>query len=397
MLAVRLDRLLGAARRRVRSIAAIAIATALLPVGSASGAQVVGINAHLLWGSVDAAEMGRQLDLARAAGAGIVRVDVGWSSLELTGKGRFSSDYLSRLDRLVDEASARGLRLLLTLSDSPCWASSAPSRLKADCSGAWWDRGVQRYAPVAVQDYADAMAFLVDRYGAGVYAWETWNEPNSPDYFVSADPAGDYTALVKATYRTIKAADPRAHLVAGAVMQSDYEFVERLYAAGIKGAFDALSIHPYCEDRSPLDPWIDDDVRLSFIRGVPAVREAMLRHGDAKPLWLTEFGWSTTTTRRTLELWRNGVDEETQADYVAAAIYQLPHWPYVAAALDYTLVDRGRDATVLNDNYGLVRFNGTPKPAYAAFMAAADAVQSDGQPDPEPVEGTAAGNTRYAR
>jgi polysaccharide biosynthesis protein PslG len=371
----RLDRRRLMAPHRVRCVAAVVAVTALpLLTGSASGAQIVGVNAHLLWSSVTAAEMAHQLDLSRGAGAGIVRVDVGWSSLELTGKGHFSSGYLSRLDTLVDEAGARGLRLMLTLSDSPCWASSAPAALKDNCSGAWWDRGVQRYAPVDVQDYADALGLLVRRYGGRVYAWETWNEPNSPDYYVSVDPAADYTALVKAAYRTVKATDPGARLIAGAVMQSDYEFVERLYAAGIKGYFDALSIHPYCEDRSPLDPGSDGYIRLSFIRGVPAVHDVMLRNGDDRPIWLTEFGWSTTTTRATPDLWRNGVDEDAQARYVAAAVQQLPQWPYVAGALDYTLIDRGGDPTRLNDNYGLVRLDGTPKPAYEAFRLATSSI-----------------------
>jgi hypothetical protein len=360
------------ALHNVRSIGAVIAATALLLSGTTSGAQTVGINMHPLWSGVDAAEVRHQLDLAHAAGAGIVRVDVGWSSLEMTGKGQISSGYLSRLDDLVEEAQGHGIRLMLTLSDAPCWASSAPSQLKDGCAGAWWDRGVQRYAPVSAQDYANAMAFLVSRYGDRVYAWETWNEPNSPEYFVAADPAVEYAALVRTTYRTVKALDPSARLIAGAVMQSDHEFVDRLYAAGIKGSFDALSIHPYCEDRSPLD--LGGDIRLSYIGGVPAVREVMLRHGDDKPMWLTEFGWSTTTTRGTPERWRNGVDEETQAAYIATAIQQLPRWPYVAGAIDYTLIDPGGDPTRLNDNYGLVRFDGTPKPAYESFRLAAGSI-----------------------
>jgi hypothetical protein len=373
------------ALHHARSIGAVIAAIALLLSGTASGAQTVGVNAHPLWSGVDAAELRHQLDLAHAAGAGIVRVDVGWSSLEMTGQGQVSSGYLSRLDELVEEAQAHGIRLMLTLSDAPCWASSAPAQLKDGCSGAWWDRGVQRYAPVSPQDYANAMAFLVSRYGDRVYAWETWNEPNSGVYFVAADPAVEYATLVSTTYRTVKAVDASARLVAGAVMQSDYEFVDRLYAAGIKGSFDALSIHPYCEDRSPLD--LGGAIRLSFIRGVPAVREVMLRNGDDKPMWLTEFGWSTAVTRRTPDPSRNGVDEETQAAYIARAIQQLPRWPYVAGAIVYTLMDPGGDPTVLNDNYGLVRFDGTPKPGYAAFKAAADVVQSGDGTVPPYIDG----------
>jgi hypothetical protein len=38
----------------------------------------------------------------------------------------------------------------------------------------------------------------------------------------------------------------------------------------------------------------------------------MLEHGDRNPIWITEFGYSTTTQSN----WLGGVDEETQADYL---------------------------------------------------------------------------------
>jgi len=63
---------------------------------------------------------------------------------------------------------------------------------------------------------------------------------------------------------------------------------------GISGSFDALSIHPYSHDRSPL---AGGDPRVSFALGVPAVRDVMLRNGNTAPMWLTESGWSTSNTR----------------------------------------------------------------------------------------------------
>jgi hypothetical protein len=180
----------------------------------------------------------------------------------------------------------------------------------------------------------------------------------------------DYVALVKAAYSSGKAADPKAKILAGAVMQSDFEYVEKLYAAGIKGSFDAFSIHPYCEDRSPMDPWKTEWMRLSFIRGVPKVHDVMLKYGDHSPMWFTEFGWSTSTTRN-VSSQANGVDEQVQANDVALALAQVPRWSYVETAIYYNLINSGTDRTSIYDNYGLIRYDRTLKPAYAAFKKAA--------------------------
>jgi hypothetical protein len=180
----------------------------------------------------------------------------------------------------------------------------------------------------------------------------------------------DYVALVKAAYSSGKAADPKAKILAGAVMQSDFEYVEKLYAAGIKGNFDAFSIHPYCEDRSPMDPWKTEWMRLSFIRGVPKVRDVMLKYGDHSPMWFTEFGWSTSTTRN-VSSQANGVDEQAQASDVTLALDQVQRWSYVETAIYYNLINSGDDRASLYGNYGLVRYDRSVKPAYAAYKKAA--------------------------
>lgn len=365
------------------ALPALLVALTAAPA-TAAAAPAVGVNTHVLWGDVTEAARDRQLDLAKDAGSRIIRVDVGWGSLEQRGKGQYEAWYLKKLDGLVAAARARGLELLLTLNDSPCWASTAPESLKLGCTGSWWNRGVQRYAPQDPQDYADAFAFLVARYGSQVRAWETWNEPNSSFYFKAEDPVAADAALIRAAFKAAKAVRPDAYVVAGGLMDADAEFLRGLYAHGIKGHFDAISIHPYTGDASPLDPVTDRWIKLSYVRGVPDVRREMLAHGDDKPLWLTEFGWSTSTVRGTDQRWMNGVDEATQAKFTETAVRQLAAWPYVEAAMAYTLVDRGTDAASLIDNYGLVRADGTKKPVFAAFRAAADAVHA-GTPAPAAV------------
>lgn len=351
---------------------------ALLVFGGPPPAQAAsaGVQLHLLWSNVDSADMDRQLDAASAANATIARVDVGWSALEESGNGKWNGYHLDRLDKVVAKAEARGIKLLLTLTTTPCWASTAPAQLKQGCSGDWGERGVEDYAPANPEDYADALAFLVGRYGTRVAGWELWNEPNSEDFFKSPKPVADYAALVKAAYRAAKVADARVPIVAGSLMHADHTWTEALYDAGLKGHFDAFSIHPYSEDKSPLSA-NGGYTKVSFADGVPKVREVMLRHGDDKPLWLTEFGWSTTKVRND-EPWRNGVAERDQARFIREALAHAQNWKYVPVAIYYNLKDRGVDSTDRNDHFGLVENDGTPKPALAAFREAAAGLHWEG-------------------
>jgi len=368
---------------RLAIAAAIALALTVLSVvtPSVSARQMAGLNAHLMWSNVSAAEQDQQLEQIAAAGAGIARVDVGWSSLEQNAKGRYERWYLDRLDTLVRKAEQHGVRLLLTVTDSPCWASSAPESLKQGCDGAWWEREVNRYAPSDPRDYADALAFLVRRYGDRVYAWEIWNEPNLDSFFKSDDQAADYARIVRAAYPAAKAADPSATVVAGALSESPPGFVEELFQHGIGGHFDAFSIHPYSGDASPLDPLDGASVRNSFARGVPAVREVLLNHGEDKPIWLTEFGWSTSTIRDS-QPWENGVDERTQALYTEQALVKVTEWPYVPVAIVYELADEHDDPGDRNSNFGLLRHDGTVKPALDAFRRGARALDATVASDP---------------
>jgi hypothetical protein len=369
----------------VRRCAATLFALVLLLVmaAPASASQLAGIQTHVLWSEVDDREMQRQLDLVKQSGASLMRVDVGWASLQEDGPSSWSSWYLGRLDRMVAAADARGISLLLTFMNTPCWASSAPESLKQACEGAWWERGVTAYPPSDAGDYARALAFLVRRYGSRVLAWEIWNEPNLGEFWKSSDPAGAYARLLKAAYPAAKAAYPGAHIIGGSLSQSDHAFTRRLYELGARGSFDAFSLHPYSDDVSPLDPRSGIDARYSFVRGVQKVREVMLAFGDRSPVWLTESGWSTGTIR-TSEGWRNGVSEAQQALFIRQQADLVSRWPWVRANLTFRLLDTGTDRAEKWANVGLVRVNGTAKPSWAAFRDAAARLRTGPPPAAAP-------------
>jgi hypothetical protein len=362
-----------ARRARIACTLVLGVLIGLAALGipaSANGARLLGVQTHLLWGDVSNSDMERQLQAAKAGGSRIVRVDVGWATLQPDARGQWSDWALERLDRVVRKAKSQRVKLLLTLWQTPCWASSAPAKLRRHCSGEWWNRDVQLYAPQRFRDYAHALAFLADRYGSDVKAWEIWTEPNSRSCYRDRRMSvpRSYAKLVRTAYPLAKRANPRATIVAGGLMWADYEFTRRLYEAGIKGSFDALSIHPYSDDRSPLARGRDEYIRGSYIRGVPAVHRTMRSYGDRRPLWLTEFGWNTSTIRGSSG-WLNGVSARRQAIFVGQALKQLREWRYVRAAIYYELIDTGKDRGDALSNFGLLQSNYSKKPAYGAFRS----------------------------
>lgn len=345
---------------------------------SSASAASAGVQAHVLWSEfstspldISRTGMHRQLNLAKLAGARYVRVDAGWATLEPDHNGVRNGPYITKMDRLVDAAQERDLRLIITVWSTPCWASSAPASARQGCRGAWWERGVQTYPPRDPAEYADAIRFLVDRYRGRVAAWEVWNEPDLQEFFRTDRPAAEYAALLRHAYRAGKQAHPGATVLGGSLSGADADFTRRLYAQGVKGHFDAWSIHPYSGDRSPLHPGYGSHVENSFVRGVPAVRNVLVQNGNPKPLWLTEFGWSSCTVRDDPEGWRNCVDESTQAEYLRLAYRQMEEWPYVDVGVWFNLQNWGPDPADRVANYGLLDYQGNPKPAYASFLAAA--------------------------
>jgi hypothetical protein len=341
----------------------------------ASAGQTAAVQAHLLWSRYDEADRERQLDRAKEAGVGMVRVDIGWASLEQAGDGQWNDWYLDKVDHVVQAAEERDIEVLFTFWETPCWASTAPANLKQGCDGAWWDRGVQRYPPANASDYGEALAFMVKRYGDRVAAWELWNEPNHPDYFLAQNKVASYAALVKAAYPKAKAADPGSTIIAGSLADSDFEFTEALLDRGVGGNFDAWSVHPYSEDRSPLHPGLPGWTKKSFARGVPAVRETLVRHGEKKPIWLTEFGWSTCSVRGE-EAYENCVSPSLQATYLRQAFEKMQAWSYVPVGVTFNLEDTSGDRADRLDNYGLLQSDGSSKPAFDALADAAGALGS---------------------
>ena len=239
-----------------------------------------------------------------------------------------------------------------------------------------------------------------------VEAYEIGNEPNL-DWAWSEDAPGteppnpaEYVAVLKKAHECIKAVDPEAIVVSGALSTvgpydkdsdppayphawNDLKFLQAMYDEGAQGYFDALGSHPYGFYFPPeQDPggWADNPVLgymtvngLAF-RRAEQQRQVMVANGDGgKQVWATEWGWllrhdDCQSEWEAQGRWWQVVDEATQAEYIQRAFeYAYDHWPWMGPMflfnLDFSL-SGWYDACDAVRYYAIRNDDGTARQAY---------------------------------
>ena len=297
-------------------------------------------------GGGDSASIAGRIANAYALHAKVVRTEVSWSLFEPESPNAIDQSTLSSLDTLVSDAAARGIRVILLVDSTPCWASSAPASILSKCvpgndgeAGSW--------PPSNAGTYGAFVAFLAGRYGNNLAAIEVWNEPDQANeaYLAGPDKAQHYAAILRAAYPAIKGADPRTPVLAGSIVGSNGAFLRELYAAGIKGYYNGLSVHFY-------------NLTLAGLR---YTHEVQVANGDFTPLWLNEFGWSSCWPAQPVEQEQACVTAQTQAANLANLYRSVAHTPWIAAAITYKLL------SAENEDFGVLTENGARKPSFAAL------------------------------
>jgi Cellulase (glycosyl hydrolase family 5) len=293
-----------------------------------------------------------------ASGAKHVRVFASWKMLE-QHQGEITPYIVSGYEDLVNRMRGAGIGVYLVVTETPSWAGSAGN------------------SPPPHAAFADFMHRLAARFRGRVMGYEAWNEPNGPTFWQGSAPPATYTALLKSTYAAVKSADPAAKVGIGGLVGNDYNYVDALYKAGAKGHFDFVGIHTdnACSRTDPREAARDADGRISrwSFTGYREVRSTMLDHGDDKPIWMTELGWSVTTVKcptNTKE--PAGVTRDQQALYLSNAYGCLAADPYVPMASWFSLQDFGPTEGI-GYRYGLFDYSGAARPAFAAFKSAGGA------------------------
>lgn len=364
-----------AARPHIRTSALVTVALMALALlasafafTSVSRAAEPGVVSDLSWG-IPQADKNREVTAMQDAGVKWTRIGLGWRNLE-PSKGQYSSYYLADEDAAVAAARAAGTKVILDVIESPQWASGSTDKYAA---------------PKNNQDLADFLTFIANRYKGQVAAYEIWNEENGARFWPSGPNAAAYTAMLKAAYPAVKAADPSALVVFGGLANADYRYVEAAYAAGAKGYFDVMGVHPYTcwspdfyyyvnSQSNSQEQWVAPSsssqpagsrVTMYSYLGYREVHNSMVAAGDNKPIWFTEFGWSSATNSSC------AVDQQTQANYLTQAYQIAAQDPYVQVALWYNFRQDywAADSSDWDGGFGLINKDFSTKPAYYAFQA----------------------------
>ena len=312
----------------------------------------------------------RTAEMVRQAGFQWVRFQVRWESLEpRPGEWDFRP-----IDRVLPVYEAAGLSILASVVAAPEWARAADGGIVADPA-----------------TFREAMRRLASRYRGRIHAWEIWNEQNLAHELHGPVRVEPYCAVLRAGYEGVKAGDPEALVVFGgltptgvndpAIAMDDVAYLEAFYAldgGSCTRYFDVLGAHANATLNPPDTLWPERpgpgpgwrDHPSFYFRRVEQLRAVMERHGDRRPVWITEFGWTTKNPAPGYE-YGQYVSEEQQAEYLVRAFeIARTRWPWVTGMFVWNLnfstivgpEDEKGPWSVLNPDW-------SPRPAYRALSA----------------------------
>jgi hypothetical protein len=300
------------------------------------------------------------LDLSRKAGLLWFRDwSLKWQDVE-PEKGRFT---FAETDAQIDRPLGHGLRVLGLLPfPSSNWSSSAPESVKVTTQYPG-NRIRVAYAPRDEAEFENYVAKTVEHYKGRIAWWQVFNEPLYTDYSLPHALGYDgatYAKLTKAFARAARRADPRCKVLAGIGGLSEgliMDGFEKFFAAGGLDAIDAVDIHHYPTTRSP-----------EFIEKLLEKLNALMdKHGQRKPLWLTEYGYYGEDEPYAIPVPHQGFDqplpERVQAEYAV-------RWATImfANGVEKVFYHAGTCAGINNDSLQGVfyKYGGLPHRIYPA-------------------------------
>jgi hypothetical protein len=305
-------------------------------------------------------------DQARAAGVTWQRLVFSWRAMQPHHQHDVLTAQAFPVERVRAER-VHGIDVVGVVLDTPDWA------VKDHRQGA---RGV----PVGLDQpwnspdnvWGNFMFRLAGEYRGVVDQWVIWNEPDVYDEaghaFWEGTPA-EYARLLKVAWQAVKAANPQAKVyLAGMAYWFDHEAKRTPYLQGVLDAlardpearandwfFDGAIVHTY---GSPLNAYT-----------IPTLfRQLLAARGLSKPLWIGEANVvphddSVGKLERTAQ--RASLDEQAAWTLQALALARAAR---VERFEVYKMRDEGQDNGV---HWGLVRDDGSVRPAYIAYQLAA--------------------------
>ena len=289
------------------------------------------------------------------------------------------------------------MKVMLTVSGpGPVWTSRSPGR------------GNPRYKPDPAE-YADFATAVASRYGADVDRYILLNEPNLPSWLQPQASCAHrrctpvaphlYRGLVRAAYPAIKAADPGAEVLIGALSSRGLDMkarnstlrplvflralgcvssrFARLRSGDCKGfkpaTADGFAFHPHGTLTSPDRAYRNrDDVNLASLPRLESALDRLQRGGGcARPRGASTSSSTSTATRRARPTGPPGLARHP-GPLLQGAAYRAWRDPRVRLLAQYQWYDeplRQASSAFAGWQSGLRFLSGRAKPALAHFDA----------------------------
>lgn len=295
----------------------------------------------------DTSQIDSVLSTLQTSGFVYIRQPVSWATIEPT-QGTFN---WTTLDAVVNGANAHGLRLVVTIVDTPGWARRASELNYADAPPS---------DPTALANFTTALAM---RYRENLNFYQFFDRPNVAERWGGAAPSpSEYVELLAAAFGAVRQANSEAKVLlaeldprgTSGVLGEDFAYIRSVYDVGGAAFFDIASFQLDGGTRAPSDRSISPD-RLNLSRAI-LLRELMIERGDeTKAIWATQFGWAAT----------DDLSNETVADYLLEGIVRARNeWPWMGPMFSWSLVSDAQTAP-----FALLNSDGTAKPQFTALAS----------------------------
>lgn len=289
-----------------------------------------GVSTHFAYG-ID----GKQsLELVKQLGIKKVRDDCLWKWI-IAGNGQYS---FSRYDEWIKQCYEDGISVIPIMY--------GPGEYAGD------DNKIS--SQEEIDKYVEFITVFAKQYPQ-ILEYEIWNEPNN--VYTTEDDILWYSKAVEAASKALKQINPNIKILSGATDTSDGSKVETIsfFNSLINNNgyiySDAFSYHPYDVEKQ------DVTNRLLY-KKLDEHKSLFNENGGFIYSYITEYGTSTH------QPW--GMTEEMQAIKLVTQTNILKKYDVKSACI-YNVRNYGNNSEVANQNYGILNYDYTPKPAYYAM------------------------------
>lgn len=231
------------------------------------------------------------IQAAKEAGITWMRISVNWRTTEqVQGQRVWSGQNNADIDFYISQAEKYGMQVTASVFNAPDWARQPGLFLpRADL-------------------LADFVKAFLLRYPGRIAAVEILAEDNTVRWPATENRDSIlYPPILKAAYLAAKAVSPNTLVVTSSLWGSPEGYLEDLYTMGAGGYFDVVNFHYYPGKNSPTG---------NYTWWISHLRKVMEKYGDgSKPIWLTEFAWTTTDENR-IDGAKFIVSPQDQSDYM---------------------------------------------------------------------------------